>query len=46
MPFKITTQKYKDIAKNYKGNLVSEISESEYDGPTIDESEYDGPTID
>ena len=40
MPFKITTQKYKDIAKNYKGNLVSEISatESEYDGPTIDES--------
>ena len=40
MPFKITTQKYKDIAKNYKGNLVSEISgsDSEYDGPTIDES--------
>lgn len=40
MPFKITTQKYKDIAKNYKGNLVSEMSatESEYDGPTIDES--------
>lgn len=40
MPFKITTQHYKDIAKNYKGNLVSEISgsESEYDGPTIDES--------
>lgn len=40
MPFKITTQKYKDIAKNYKGNLVSEISasESDYDGPTIDES--------
>ena len=40
MPFKITTQNYKDIAKNYKGNLVSEISasESEYDGPTIDES--------
>lgn len=41
MPFKITTQSYKDIAdKHYKGNLVSEISgsESEYDGPTIDES--------
>lgn len=38
MPFTIKTQKYKDIAKNYKGNLVSEISESEYDGPTIDES--------
>ena len=40
MPFKITTQKYKDIANNYKGNLVSEISgsESDYDGPTIDES--------
>lgn len=40
MPFKITTQNYKDIAKSYKGNLVSEISgyESEYDGPTIDES--------
>lgn len=40
MPFKIKTQHYKDIAKNYKGNLVSEISESEseYDGPTIDES--------
>lgn len=40
MPFRITTQNYKDIAKNYKGNLVSEISatESEYDGPTIDES--------
>lgn len=40
MPFKITTQSYKDIAKNYKGNLISEISgtESEYDGPTIDES--------
>ena len=40
MPFKVTTQSYKDIAKNYKGNLVSEISatESEYDGPTIDES--------
>lgn len=40
MPFKVTTQNYKDIAKNYKGNLVSEISasESEYDGPTIDES--------
>lgn len=40
MPFKISTQSYKDIAKNYQGNLVSEISasESEYDGPTIDES--------
>lgn len=40
MPFKVTIQSYKDIAKNYKGNLVSEISESEseYDGPTIDES--------
>lgn len=40
MPFRITTESYKDIAKNYKGNLVSEISatESEYDGPTIDES--------
>ena len=40
MPLKITTQHYKDIAKNYKGNLVCEISdsESEYDGPTIDES--------
>lgn len=40
MPFTIKTQKYKDIAKNYKGNLVSEISasESDYDGPTIDES--------
>ena len=40
MPLKITTESYKDIAKNYKGNLVSEISdsESEYDGPTIDES--------
>ena len=40
MPFRITTQSYKDIAKSYKGNLVSEISESEseYDGPTIDES--------
>ena len=40
MPFKITTQSYKDIAKSYKGNLVSEISasESDYDGPTIDES--------
>ena len=40
MSYKITTQSYKDIAKNYKGNLVSEISgtESEYDGPTIDES--------
>lgn len=41
MPYKITTQSYKDISdKHYKGNLVSEISgsESEYDGPTIDES--------
>ena len=40
MSYKIKTQSYKDIAKNYKGNLVSEISdsESEYDGPTIDES--------
>ena len=41
MPYKITTQKYKDISdKHYKGNLVSEISgsDSEYDGPTIDES--------
>ena len=40
MPYRITTENYKDIAKNYKDNLVSEISESdsEYDGPTIDES--------
>lgn len=40
MPYRITTENYKDIAKNYKGNLVSEMSatESEYDGPTIDES--------
>ena len=41
MPYKITTQHYKDIKpKNFEGNLVSEISasESEYDGPTIDES--------
>ena len=41
MPYKITTQKYKDISdKHYKGNLVSEISgsDSEYDGTTIDES--------
>ena len=41
MPYKITTQKYKDIKpKNYEGNLVSEISgsESDYDGTTIDES--------
>ena len=40
MPFKIKTENYKDIAKNYKGNLVSEISasDSEYDGTTIDES--------
>ena len=41
MPYKITTQSYKDIKpKKFEGNLVSEISgsESEYDGPTIDES--------
>ena len=41
MPYKITTQKYKDIKpKKFEGNLVSEISgsDSEYDGPTIDES--------
>ena len=41
MPYKITTQHYKDIKpKQFEGNLVSEISasESEYDGPTIDES--------
>ena len=41
MPYKITTQHYKDIKpKKFEGNLVSEISgsESEYDGPTIDES--------
>lgn len=41
MPYKITTESYKDISdKHYKGNLVSEISgsDSEYDGPTIDES--------
>lgn len=41
MPYKITTQHYKDIKpKRFEGNLVSEISgsESEYDGPTIDES--------
>lgn len=40
MPYRITTDNYKNIAKNYKGNLVSEISasESDYDGPTIDES--------
>ena len=41
MPYKITTQKYKDIKpKNFEGNLVSEISgsDSEYDGTTIDES--------
>lgn len=40
MSFRITTESYKDIAKKYKGNLVSEMSatESEYDGPTIDES--------
>ena len=41
MPYKITTQHYKDIKpKKFEGNLVSEIStyESDYDGPTIDES--------
>lgn len=41
MPFKITTQHYKDIKpKKFEGYLVSEISatESDYDGPTIDES--------
>ena len=41
MPYKITTQHYKDIKpKQFEGNLVSEISgyETEYDGPTIDES--------
>lgn len=41
MPYKITTQSYKDIKpKNFEGNLVSEISgsDSEYDGTTIDES--------
>ena len=40
MPYKIKTESYKDITKNYKGHLGSEISdsESEYDGPTIDES--------
>lgn len=43
MPYKITTQKYKDIKpQRFEGNLVSAISdsesESEYDGPTIDES--------
>ena len=41
MPYKITTQHYKDIKpKKFEGNLVSEISgyESEYDGTTIDES--------
>ena len=42
MPYKITTQSYKDIKpKKFEGNLVSEISgsDSEYDGPTIDEEE-------
>lgn len=43
MPYKITTQRYKDIKpQKFEGNLVSTISdsgsESEYDGPTIDES--------
>lgn len=42
MPYKITTETYKDISdkQQYKGNLVSEISgsDSEYDGTTIDES--------
>lgn len=41
MPYKITTQHYKDIKpQRFEGNLVSAISdsESEYDGPTIDES--------
>ena len=41
MPYKITTQHYKDIKpKKFEGYLVSEISaaESDYDGPTIDES--------
>ena len=41
MPYKITTQSYKDIKpKKFEGNLVSEISgsDSEYDGTTIDES--------
>lgn len=41
MPYKITTQHYKDIKpQKFEGNLVSAISdsESEYDGPTIDES--------
>lgn len=41
MPYKITTQRYKDIKpQRFEGNLVSAISdsESEYDGPTIDES--------
>ena len=41
MPYKITTQHYKDIKpEKFEGNLVSEISgyETEYDGPTIDES--------
>ena len=41
MPYKITTQNYKDIKpKKFEGNLVSEISgsDSEYDGTTIDES--------
>ena len=41
MPYKITTQNYKDIKPTkFEGNLVSEISgsDSEYDGTTIDES--------
>ena len=41
MPYKITTQHYKDIKpQRFEGNLVSAISdsESEYDGTTIDES--------
>ena len=41
MPYKITTQHYKDIKpKKFEGYLISEVSatESEYDGPTIDES--------
>ena len=44
MPYKITTQSYKDIKpQRFEDNLVSAISdsgsESEYDGPTIDEEE-------
>ena len=43
MPYKITTQHYKDIKpQRFEGNLVSAISDSEsesdYDGTTIDES--------